>query len=266
MKIIDCFTFYNEFKLLNYRLSILYPIVDYFIIVEGTKTQIGKPKPLFFKENREQFKPFLDKIIHIVDDELIDYDDIKGDNAWINEIHQRNHIHKGIEQLDMNDNDLIMISDCDEIPDIDYVKSLRNKNNTFDIVALEQVNHIYNLTCLTVHKLTVHKIIRYGYYKNNPRPNDYRHKHNMPIIPNGGWHLTYFNNAELISNKIKSIVEQEFNNEEFTNVDNIIKRIKDNKDIFDRPRDSIIKIPVSQNTYLPPEYDKYLSEFTENLY
>ena len=42
--------------------------------------------------------------------------------------------------------------------------------------------------------------------------------------------------------------------------------MKHDKDIYDRPQDIIIKIPVSKNNYLPPEYEKYLAEFTENLY
>ena len=65
MKIIDCFTFYNEFKLLNYRLSILYPIVDYFIIVESNLTHSGSDKPFYFDENKERYSKFLDKIIKL---------------------------------------------------------------------------------------------------------------------------------------------------------------------------------------------------------
>ena len=48
MKIIDCFTFYNELDLLNYRLNILNNVVDYFIIVESTHTHVGKEKNLIY--------------------------------------------------------------------------------------------------------------------------------------------------------------------------------------------------------------------------
>ena len=65
MKIIDCFIFYNELELLNYRLNILYNIVDYFIIVESKYTFTGKEKELIFNENKERFSCFNDKIIYI---------------------------------------------------------------------------------------------------------------------------------------------------------------------------------------------------------
>jgi beta-1,4-mannosyl-glycoprotein beta-1,4-N-acetylglucosaminyltransferase len=68
MKIIDCFTFYNELKLLEYRLNILYNIVDYFIIVEANQTHQGKSKKLYYNENKNRFEKFQDKIIHIVVD------------------------------------------------------------------------------------------------------------------------------------------------------------------------------------------------------
>jgi len=52
-KIIDCFTFYNEIDLLNYRLSVLNDVVDYFVIVEATHTHVGKKKYYIFKENEK---------------------------------------------------------------------------------------------------------------------------------------------------------------------------------------------------------------------
>ena len=46
IKIIDCFIFYNELDLLEYRLNILNDVVDYFVIVESTHTFVGKEKVL----------------------------------------------------------------------------------------------------------------------------------------------------------------------------------------------------------------------------
>ena len=69
-KIIDCFTFYNEMDLLNYRLNILYNVVDYFIIVESTHTYVGKEKKLFYNDNKHLFEKFNDKIIHIIVDDF----------------------------------------------------------------------------------------------------------------------------------------------------------------------------------------------------
>ena len=60
--LIDCFIFYNELDLLNYRLNILYDQVDYFVIVESTKTHQGYDKKLYYNENTELFKNFEDKL------------------------------------------------------------------------------------------------------------------------------------------------------------------------------------------------------------
>ena len=58
MKIIDCFTFYNELELLIYRLNILNNVVDHFIIVESTHTHAGHTKPLYFNDNLHLFDKF----------------------------------------------------------------------------------------------------------------------------------------------------------------------------------------------------------------
>ena len=100
MKVIDCFIFYNELDLLNYRLNILYDIVDYFIIVESTHTFVGKEKPLFYNENKHLFEKFNDKIIHIiVADFPHKYPNINISNGeqWNNERFQRDQIKKGIK-------------------------------------------------------------------------------------------------------------------------------------------------------------------------
>ena len=122
MKIIDCFIFYNELDLLYYRLSLLNDIVDYFIIVESTHTFTGIPKQLFYNENKEMYKEFNEKIIHIILEDFpfkVPNINIFTNQPWQNEYYQRNSIKKGIDVIldKLNDNDIILSSDLDEIPD-----------------------------------------------------------------------------------------------------------------------------------------------------
>ena len=63
--ILDCFTFYNELDLLDIRFNELYESIDYFVLVEASKTQSFLDKPFYFEENKNRFDTFLDKIIHI---------------------------------------------------------------------------------------------------------------------------------------------------------------------------------------------------------
>ena len=64
MKVFDVFLFFNELDLLEIRLNMLYPFIDYFVINEATQTFFGSDKPLYYLENKERFRKFEDKIIH----------------------------------------------------------------------------------------------------------------------------------------------------------------------------------------------------------
>ena len=65
MKVYDCFTFFNELDLLKIRLHELNDIVDYFVLVESTKTFQNKNKPCYYLENIDKFKSFNHKIIRL---------------------------------------------------------------------------------------------------------------------------------------------------------------------------------------------------------
>jgi beta-1,4-mannosyl-glycoprotein beta-1,4-N-acetylglucosaminyltransferase len=114
MKIYDCFTFFNELDVLEMRLNILDKHVDNFILVESTQTHSGKNKDLVFKNNIDRFKKFSEKITHIVVDDMPIQE---NENRWILENFQRNAIMRGLTRCD--DEDIILISDLDEIPNPD---------------------------------------------------------------------------------------------------------------------------------------------------
>ena len=51
----DCFSFFNELDLLEIRLNVLKDVVDKFVLVEATRTHTGRPKPLYYEENKARF-------------------------------------------------------------------------------------------------------------------------------------------------------------------------------------------------------------------
>lgn len=112
--LIDCFTFFKELDVLEVRLNTLDKYVDKFILTESEETFTGIPKPLYFEENKKRFEKFLDKIIHV---KLAKTPDWFG--SWRREWYQGNASAEDIQVF--NDEDLIMISDCDEIPDLSKV-------------------------------------------------------------------------------------------------------------------------------------------------
>ncbi len=116
-KVYDCFMFFNEIELLKMRLEELDEIVDHFVLVECVETQRGNPKPLYFQENRHLFEKYLDKIIHVVVDES--HPEM---NLWARENFQRRCIARGLTHC--SPSDLIIISDLDEIPRVESIRSL----------------------------------------------------------------------------------------------------------------------------------------------
>ena len=86
MKVYDCFTFYNEFELLELRLKSLWDVVDCFVIVEADKTFTNKPKPFYFWERQDDFKEFFPKIRHLPVEMNVPY---AGTGDWAIEHAQR---------------------------------------------------------------------------------------------------------------------------------------------------------------------------------
>jgi len=109
-KVIDCFPFYNELDLLDFRLRYMDDVVDKFVLVEATHTQAGNPKELYFEKNKARYEKYLHKIEHIIVDDCPNTND-----PWDNENHQRRGINKGIVKTNPGNDDIIIISDVDEI-------------------------------------------------------------------------------------------------------------------------------------------------------
>ena len=263
-KIIDCFIFYNEIDMLTYRLNILNDVVDYFVLVEATHTFVGKEKSLFYKENKHLFEKFNHKIIHIVVDDFPNkYPNIncEKNEQWINENFQRNCISKGIDKLNLNDNDVITITDLDEIPNPKLFKQIKNNEIIVDINIIEMDLYYYNLHSKLNQKWYGSKIICYQKYKElGLSCEQIRQAKNFKTFTNSGWHLSYFGDEKFIKNKIQNFGHQEYNNNNYTDENKIKERINKGKDLYDRSI-SIINISIEDNNNLPINYHTYLRKF-----
>ena len=276
MKIVDCFIFYNELDLLNYRLGILNDIVDYFVIVESTHTFTGKPKNLYYNDNKHMFDYVKDKIIHIVVDDFphkfpnINYEqpNINGKigEQWFNEAFQRNAIERGLKTLNLQENDYIIVADVDEIPDpitLELIKCSPQPQQISNINILQMDLYYYNLNSLIINRWYYVKFLSYNSYKTLPISiHELRWSYNFPVIQRGGWHLSYFGDSNFIKNKISAFSHQESNKECFTDIEKIENRIKNSLDLFDRgDENKIIKMEIKDNLYLPYKYDIYLKKY-----
>lgn len=127
-KIYDCFTFFNELELLKVRLEELYDDVDYFVLVEATQTFSGSAKPLYFSENAHLFEKYKDKIICIVVDDFPPPTENTKNDRWVREEFQRNAMLRGL--IACSNEDIILISDLDEIPNQRSIKEIGDFFNT----------------------------------------------------------------------------------------------------------------------------------------
>ena len=153
MKIFDCFMYFDEEIVLDLRLNILNEYVDYFVIVESIFTHKGDKRKLQF--NHKKFEKFKDKIIYLVFDkepleiEKVNYDDSKNEksrkyilNAAYRENGQRDFIINGLQNA--NSEDLILISDVDEIPNLENLDQ-KNINNKIILFKQDMFYYKFNL-------------------------------------------------------------------------------------------------------------------------
>jgi beta-1,4-mannosyl-glycoprotein beta-1,4-N-acetylglucosaminyltransferase len=268
MKIIDCFIFYNELDMLNYRLAVLDENVDYFILVESTHTHTGVEKTCTFNDYKELYDKYSAKIIHIIVDDFPHKQpnmDVSKNQQWTNENFQRNCIKRGINKLKLDPEDVLLVSDLDEIPDPNTLAAIKRGEIKVDIHQFVQDFYYYNLNSKMNEKWFLAKAMSFKkYLELNINFQDvrmYNRTKGCPKIENGGWHLSYFGDKYFIRNKIQNFTHQEFNKEQYTDLDKIEERINSCNDVYDRRGVKLQKIPILENTYLPPKYNEYLKNY-----
>ncbi len=239
MAIYDCFQYFNEEHIADLRFNILDEFVDYFVIVESTVNHQGKPKKLQFDINK--FQKFKRKIKYIIVDDTPE--DIKksheGGESLV-EQHQRNSLMKVIGKAE--DDDLIILSDVDEIPNLKKLNLFNKKN----YAVFSQKMFMYKINLLNLDennwhgsKICLKKNLKSPQWLRNLKFKKYPFwrldkPKNIQIIQDGGWHFAYLQSPKNISNKIKSFAHGEFNKEHLVNVVNIKEKIEKGEDVFDR--------------------------------
>ena len=256
MKIFDCFMYFDEEVVLDVRLNTLDQFVDYFVIVESKFTHRGDKRKLNF--NNEKFKKFKDKIIYLIYEEssskIETVNDDDGEainsgkyilNAALRENGQRNYIQNGLVKA--ADDDIILISDVDEIPDLSKI-NFNQLNQKIILFKQDMFYYKFNL-CIPDLKWTGTKACKKKHlidpqWLRNIKDRKYpffrldtyfsNNKYiSIKVIENGGWHFSNIKNAKQIEHKLKSYLHhREFDLKPLT-TDEIEKIIKDKKAIYD---------------------------------
>lgn len=193
MAIIDSFPFFNELDLLEIRFNILDEHVDKFVLCESPVTFSGKPKPLYYQDNRKRFKKWQDKIIHLVPPILATEDPFEQAGF------QKDSIRRS---LNLNDEDIFYYGDLDEIWKPQEIKDDKVYN-------LKQLNYSYYLNNRSSEEWIGTIVGKWKTIKTNTL-NHWRATHTN-VLENGGWHFTNMGGLDQILKKLDSYDHQEAN-------------------------------------------------------
>jgi len=282
-KLYDCFTYFNEDQLLKLRFETLWDKVDYFVICEATRTHTGKEKPINFK--LDLFDKYKSKIRYL----LIDTYPFETNDPWVYENYQRNYLINGL--FDAIDDDWIMVSDLDEIPNPDSIQSFNP--DIYLSGSFHQHAFLYYLNnrvmrgsspfVWTLPKITTFRALR-DIYKCPEEVRNYRGKgflrgikkylikQKNQAIPNGGWHFTWMGGVERILLKMDSMAHQELNNPKYRDPEVIEEKIRRGGDIFGESLSGgdyeLLQLDKSLPRYLiehPEEFSNLILEPTKNI-
>jgi hypothetical protein len=255
MKIFDCFTFYNELDLLEIRLEEMWDTVDYFVIVEANTTYQSNSKSFYLKDNWMRYKKYHSKIRHILIDDMP-----MNPNPWVNEKFQRSSINRGL--TDLSPDDIVIVSDVDEIPRSSIVNNLKN-NFTKDRYIFQIPMHCFRFNMLMIRPFAMHgKIIatKGSVFTNAQQERELTFNNqgrNICRIPHAGWDFSYLGNTEFAKNKIKSFSHTE------TNIPNIVDNL--NVEELIKSKMFLLKEKGIERFEYVVVNDYYPKSITENL-
>ena len=260
MKIFDCFMYFDEEILVDLRLNYLNNFVDQFVIVESQFTHSGKKRNLLFNLNK--FNEFKHKIEYLVIDheppeiETINDNDDENTkskkyilNAVKRENYQRNFLSKGLDNS--KEEDIIIVSDVDEIPKIENINFNKIKNK-FIFFQQKMFYYKFNL-CLNSFKWYGSKACKKKHlispqWLRNIKDRSYpfwrldtffskNKKQNIYFINDGGWHFSYLKSAEDIEKKLKSYLHHREYDIEPIGVQKIKKMINEKRAVYNLKAD-----------------------------
>lgn len=218
--VFDCFTYFDERDIIRVRFEELNDVVDYFVVVEARQTFTGLPKPLYFDDLPHWIDRWSDRIIRVVTE--FPWSTM---TPWEREAFQRNQIMQALQSVPSND--LILISDADEIPRHDCIQDVKNP------VQLDVTQYFWKFNW----QVPTH--CNQGARPVLARRSSVEQPHTLrisqlPRIPNAGWHFSFFGDDASTRSKINSFSHTEMNTKEYKSSQHIQKCIREGIDPFER--------------------------------
>ena len=248
MKIYDCTTYYSEDMMLDLRFNILNEYVHKFVVIESTFSHSGNKKKLNFDINN--YPKFKDKIIYkVIDHEPTNLHKITEEKTfYLKRINSLKRIELSYNFMknainDADDNDLIILSDNDEIPNLNSESFKKSKKN---LVIFKQLFFYYKFNLLyelmpwygsrackkknlkSFSWLKNIKNKKYPFWRIDTYFSELKNT-NIDIIDNGGWHFTNIKSPEEIYEKMKNFGHHDEFDISGITLEDIKKKIKEKK-------------------------------------
>ena len=251
----------DELDVLEVKLGTLDEVVDRFVIAESPLTHAGRPKPMHLEENWERFAPWHDKILHVT------YAASPQAGIWARERDQRSTLSQAIgAEWD----DLVMVSDCDEIPNPAYWDKMVEIAEAGGVAVPRLSMHVLGLRwrwpdtwpggCRMCTGATLHTRFRsdvdqlFNTYNQDVEAlwqNDTSRVLGPAVAPGWGWHLAYMGGVEGVQAKLASFAHQEFNVPPYNDPEHIARCIETGADLLNRPeRQAVPACKAELPTYL----------------
>ncbi len=229
--IYDCFTFFNELEILDIRFEELDPVVDCFVIVESDYTFSGKPKESFFKDNMMRYAKYINKI------KVVNVEADLGVSAWQREFNQRNGIMHGLENKNgiadtpdyVNDDDIILISDADEIPRRSVIE---NMDQSLPVQGFGLPAYYYGLNVSSGDQHSIRAVKYSELKKSTPQNVRTLDVDSIPCQWDAGWHFSYLGDVEHIIKKFQSFAHTELDRPDTTDAETVRARMKAGGDLW----------------------------------
>jgi beta-1,4-mannosyl-glycoprotein beta-1,4-N-acetylglucosaminyltransferase len=223
MKVYNCFQIFNELDIAEIRIQENWDTTDYFVIAESNYTHSGIEKPYYLLDNWKRFEPYESKIRRIQVDESLEEQRKYFPNEtdeWVREKYQRFALQKGLD--DMQPDDLIIISDCDEVPRSEMIAMIKEDPNDYDRYILNVPHFHFRLNYMRVRPVSVFPnvlVCRGRAFTNPMREREYVFPWFTPpadtvFVDHGGWQWTDFGTEDHVINKMKSFCHLDQNNKD----------------------------------------------------
>jgi beta-1,4-mannosyl-glycoprotein beta-1,4-N-acetylglucosaminyltransferase len=273
-KIIDCFLFYNELDMLEFRLTELNEHVDYFIILESNFDFAGNKKESLFELNKNRFDSWEEKIIHVNCPELTQeliaeinkekHSEYKNKDSNNNNFNKDNIIFymivkliKTLSYLELDFEDIIMFSDIDEIPDFKTL-DLIDDYLSFNSILLRQKRFFwttkyidkdlsFGTSCHQYTKISRNPIVLENFYNLKSSK-----KFSNNSFMDSGWHFSHFEDLGNLHKKLELIYGKEFSIKDLKLKMNNLIPIK-HADLKDEYSLTDYEGDLPKNTHLLPE-------------